>query len=139
MRTSEQSPNGVNGLSTLLVESEQLTPWCSSLVRGGDAAHHAVIHVPSHQIEIGRGQHGERHAGVGHALGALVEQRGRCAGELGDVADRDAAAVVVFLGLLADIKQVEIVRARAEVEMHVDVDVELARDLEDAVDLSVRA
>jgi hypothetical protein len=26
MRTSEQSPNGVKGLSTLLVESVQLTP-----------------------------------------------------------------------------------------------------------------
>ncbi len=31
MRISEQSPNGVNGLSTLLVESEQLTPACRSL------------------------------------------------------------------------------------------------------------
>ena len=34
MRISEQSPNGVNGLSTLLLESEQLTPWCRSLCAG---------------------------------------------------------------------------------------------------------
>jgi hypothetical protein len=55
------------------------------------------------------------------------------------VADRDAAAIAVLLGLLADIEQVEIVGGRREVEMHVDIDVELARDLEDAVDLPVRA
>ena len=30
MRISEQSPKGVNGLSTLLDDSEQLTPWPSS-------------------------------------------------------------------------------------------------------------
>ena len=31
MRISEQSPNGVNGFNTLFDESEQLTPWPSSL------------------------------------------------------------------------------------------------------------
>src|SRR5262252_1638232 len=34
MRTSEQSPNGVNGLSTLLVASEQVTPWSISRCAG---------------------------------------------------------------------------------------------------------
>ena len=98
-----------------------------------------MIHVPAHQIEVGRGLHGERNAGVRHALGALVEQRGRRARQLGDVADRDAPAISECLGLLADVKQVEIVWIGPEVEMHVDVDVELARDLENAIDLPVRA
>ena len=34
MRMSEQSPNGVNGFSTLLVASEQVTPWLSSACAG---------------------------------------------------------------------------------------------------------
>ena len=34
MRMSEQSPNGVNGLSTLLVASEQVTPCASSRCAG---------------------------------------------------------------------------------------------------------
>ncbi len=31
MRIKEQSPKGVNGFSTLFVDSVQLTPWCRSL------------------------------------------------------------------------------------------------------------
>ena len=39
---------------------------------------------------------------------------------------------------LADVIEIHAVGGRAEIEMHVDVDVELARHLEDAVDLAVR-
>ena len=59
-------------------------------------------------------------------------------GELGDVADRDPPAIAEPLGQLADIDEVEVLGIGAEIEMHVDVDVELARHLEHAVDLAVR-
>ena len=53
------------------------------------------------------------------------------------MANRDAAAALVFLGQLADQIDVQVVRRVADVEMHVDVDVELAGDLEDTPDLAV--
>jgi hypothetical protein len=55
------------------------------------------------------------------------------------MADGNAAAIFMLFGLLADIEQIEVVRARREIEMHIDVDVELARHLEDTIDLAVRA
>ena len=48
------------------------------------------------------------------------------------MADRDAAAELVLLGQFADQMRVEIVRRVAEIEMHVDVGVVFARQLEHA-------
>src|SRR4051812_11823037 len=98
-----------------------------------------MVLVPPHQIEVGRGQHGERHTGIRHAPGAFFKQRRWCGGKLCHMADRDTAAVFVLVGLLADIEQVKVVRGGSEIEMHVDVDVELARYLENAIDLTVWA
>ena len=50
--------------------------------------------------------------------------------------DGDAPAPAVFLGEIADQQGVELLGRGAAVEMHVDVDVEFARHLEDAADLS---
>ena len=63
MRTMEQSPNGVNGLRTLLVKREQFTPSPRSPVHRGDAAHHRVFLVPPHQVQVGGGENGDRHSG----------------------------------------------------------------------------
>ena len=51
------------------------------------------------------------------------------------MADGDAAAPFVFLGEIADQQRVEMLGRRAAVDMHVDVGIELARQLEDAMDL----
>ena len=54
--------------------------------------------------------------------------------------DGDAPpAIFEALGLLAHIEKIEIVGVRSKVEMHVDIDIELARHLEDAINLPVRA
>ena len=50
--------------------------------------------------------------------------------------DGDAPAPAVLLGEIADQQGVELLGRGAAVEMHVDVDVEFARHLEDAADLS---
>ena len=42
------------------------------------------------------------------------------------------------LRLLADVQQVEVIGARAEIQVHIDVDVEFARHFENAIDLAVR-
>ena len=52
--------------------------------------------------------------------------------------DRDPPAPTGLVRLLADVLDVHAVGCLAEVEMHVDVDVELLRELEDAVDLASR-
>ena len=99
-------------------------------------ARHVVVGVAAAEIEVGRRQHRERDAGIGHAPGHLVDV-GLAASmrELADMADRDAAAPAVFLGEIADQQRVELLGRGAAVEMHVDVDIELARHLEDAADL----
>ncbi len=54
------------------------------------------------------------------------------------MADRDAAAIAEFFDLLANIKQIHTLGIERKIEMHVDVDVELTRNFENAVDLSMR-
>ena len=51
------------------------------------------------------------------------------------MADRDAAAELVFLGQLADQFDVHVVGRVAGIEMHVDVDVVFSREIEHAMDL----
>ena len=52
--------------------------------------------------------------------------------------DRHPPAPAGLLGLVADVLDLHPVRRVTEVEMHVDVDVEFARHLEDAIDLATR-
>ena len=54
------------------------------------------------------------------------------------MADGDAPAILEFLGAPADVFEVHAVGGRTEIEMQVDVDVVLARQFEDAVDLAGR-
>src|SRR5262249_59212017 len=81
---------------------------------------------------------GEREAGRGGPRGRGLEGGPAEAYRLGDVTDGDAAAVTVLLGAPADVLQIHVVGGRAEVEVHVDVGVELARHGEHAVDLPAR-
>ena len=110
------------------------------LVGRHDAARDVVIvgMMAAHEVKIGRRQDGERHAGIGEPLRRRLEGRHRQARRLGDMADRDTAAILIFLRALADMLEVHAVGGRAEIEMQVDVDVEFARDFEDAVDLAGR-
>ena len=97
-----------------------------------------VLVLPAHQIEIGRGQHCQRHARIRQTLRHGVECRQREARCLGDVADGDPAAILEFLRAPADVIEIHAIGRRAEIQMHVDVDVVVARQLEDAVDLAGR-
>jgi len=63
------------------------------------------------------------------------EALGRHGRELRHVAGDDAAAAPVFFREIAHLMDVEVIGGGADVEMHVDVDVELAPELEDALDL----
>ena len=93
-----------------------------------------VLVLPAHQIEIGRGQHGQRHARICQALRHGVECRQREARSLGDMADTDPAAALEFLCAPAEVIEIHALGRRAEIQVHVDVDVVVARQLEDAVD-----
>src|SRR6202035_4723187 len=84
------------------------------------------------------GQHGERHARLRQSAGHSVELCERQTGRLGDVADGDPSAVFVLLGPPTDMPDIHVVAGGSEIEMHVDVDVELARHLEYTVDLAAR-
>ena len=136
MRTSEQSPKGVNGLSTLFEESEQLTPRPSSRCAAVTPAPHVGVVAPSHEEEIGRRQHGAGDTGLRHAVRHARQMFGARGRELGDVADRDPPAIAEAIGEPAHLIEVEFVRALAEVEVHVDIDIELASHREHAVDLA---
>jgi hypothetical protein len=48
----------------------------------------------------------------------------------------DAATAFVFVGQFAHQVDIHLVGGMADIEVHVDIDVELARQLENAVDLS---
>ena len=103
----------------------------------GDPPHDVVVHVPAHQEQVGGGQHRERDAGAGQALRRGGEARRIGGRELGDVADRDPAAVAETVRQRADVVEVQRLGVGPEIQVHVDVDVELPRHLEDAVDLAV--
>ena len=95
MRISEQSPNGVKGLSTLLVASEQVTPCCSSRCAGATPRGTLWSCVAAHQEQVGRRQHGDGDAGVGEPARDPSGAAGGERRELGDMADGDAAAAAV--------------------------------------------
>src|SRR5215831_17863078 len=135
MRMSEQSPNGVNGLSTLLVASEQVTPSWSSRCAGATPRGTWRLAIPPHQEQIGRRQHRHRDAGVGQAPPNLGEVGMIDGGKLSDVTDRHAAAPSLRIGLAAYLIEVHPRRIDVEIQMKVDVEIEAARDVEDAGDL----
>src|SRR5262245_17296335 len=99
------------------------------LVRRRNAAAMVVRSIAAHKIKIGRGEDGESHPAIGHAAGGLIEQLRRGAGGLRHMSDGDPPAIFITLGQLADVEEVHVLRVGAEVEMHVDVDVELASNL----------
>ena len=111
------------------------------LVRRHDASGHVVIMdmIAAHQKQISRWQHRQRHPRIRQPLGRCFEGRHRKAGRRpGYVADRDTTAIFVLVGTTADMFKVHIVSGRTEIQMHVDVDVELAGHLEDAINLPRR-
>ena len=135
-RSSWPSPNGVKGLRMLLEATEQLTPCSVSRLSVDHVARHVVVGVAAAEIEVGR--RSAPSAPRRHRPCAWPPCPGPAGGivaSLADMADGDAAAPSVLLGEIADQQRVEILGGGAAVEMHVDVDVELARHLEDAADL----
>ena len=69
-------------------------------MRGGDAARHVMVMLPSHQEQVGR-QHRHGHPGIGQAPADLAQAGMIDGGELGDMADRDPAAPAMGIGLAA--------------------------------------
>jgi hypothetical protein len=89
-----------------------------------------------HQIEVRRRQHGEHDTGASEAPRHCLKTFDWKTGGLGYMADRDASAIFVLVGAAADMVEGHIVRSRPKIKVHIDVDVELPRHLEDAINLS---
>ena len=102
------------------------------------AARHVVVGAAAHEEQVGGRQHGDGHAGAGQSLRDLDLPLGRDGGELGGMADGDAAAVAVGVGRAAHLVEVHPAGIEIEVEVEVDVEVEAAGDGEDARDVLVR-
>src|ERR1700746_1763089 len=91
-----------------------------------------------HQIEVCRRQHGERDTSASEALRHCLKTFDWKARGLGHMADRDASAIIILPGASADMVERHVVRTRPEIEVHIDVDAELSRHLEDAINLPMR-
>ena len=100
------------------------------------AAAHVVFLVAAHHEQIGRRQHGHRHTGIGDPPRQRAQIGNRHGRELAHMPDRDASAEPVFLGQLADQMNVHVLRRISGIEMHVDIHIELARQIEHPVDLA---
>src|SRR5947208_2806997 len=94
--------------------------------------------VAAHQIEIGRGQHGDGDARFGQPRRGCLQPVRRQRRQFGGMADRDAALIVAPLGLPADLFEMPPRRIEIEVEMQVDIDVELLRQAENLFEMRVR-
>ena len=135
MRSSEASPNGVKALSTLLVASEQVTPCWREAVGAGDAARHVVVGIAAHEEQVGGRQHGDGDTGVGELARDLDLALRGDGGQLGDMADGDAAAVAGEACLAHHLVEVHPAGVEIEIEVEVDVEIEAAGDGEDARDV----
>ena len=135
---SEQSPKGGERIQHVVGRQGAVDAVGEHPVHGGHPAHHVVLHVPPHQEEIRRRQHGDRDPGTRDRPRELVQPVHRHRRELGHVADGDPPLVPEPFGEPADVVDVQLVVVGAEVEVHVDVHVELARHLEHPVNLPLR-
>ena len=99
------------------------------------AAAHVVVLIAPHHEQLGRRQHGHRHTGIGDPPRQRAQIGDRHGGQLAHVPDRHASAQPVLLGQLAHQMDVHLVRRIAGIEMHVDVHIELARQIEHPMDL----
>ncbi len=104
----------------------------------GDTTRNLVVVVAVHQEQVGRGQHGNRDPRIGQHPRGLAQLLRRQQREFRDMADGHAPAPAEFVRLAADILGIQRADLVGEVEMHIDVHVELARHLENPVDLSMR-
>ena len=135
---SEQSPERRERIENVVRGEIAVDAVAQHLVHGHDPAQHVVVLVPAHQVEIGGRQDRHRDTDVGEAPGDALELRNLQSRELGHVTHGDAPAVAVLLGAVAHVLDGHALGRVAEVEVHVDVDVELARHLEEPVDLPRR-
>jgi hypothetical protein len=99
------------------------------------SSQHVVILVPTHEVQVRRGQHGEGNASISHAPGYATHTVFGERGQLRHVPHSNPATIMVLLRLLTHILEVHVFRRVAKVEVHVDVDVKSPRHLEDAVNL----
>ncbi len=136
MRIRLPSPSGVNGLRMLLLEIEQLTPFSTSTL--ASATPRRTLWSWSRPIMYRSVAGNTVTATPASAISAASRRRsGRRQGRiLAAMADGDAAAQAVLLGQFADQMDVHVRRAVAGVEMHVDVGVVFAGQVENAVDLA---
>jgi hypothetical protein len=89
---SEQSPNGVNGLSTLLVGERAGDAVIEQTMCVRDPARHVLLVLAPHQKKVGRRQHRHGDPSVGQAAAISARRERLIAESLVTVADRDPAA-----------------------------------------------
>src|SRR5262249_33733154 len=100
------------------------------------AANDGVVALTAHEKEIGGGEDGDPDTGVRQAACQLCHLLRRQQGQLGHMANPDRDSTLELIRKLAHQVDVHGIGGRANVEMDVDVDVELAREPENAPDLT---
>src|SRR5437588_6981638 len=107
-------------------------------MRRRDAAGRAVRMIAAHEEQVCCRQDRHGDAGIGQTPCNFGETLRRQRGKLGDMADRDAAAVAMGRGLAANLIKSHPGWVEIEVEMKVDVETEPGSEREDARDVPMR-
>ena len=126
MRISEQSPKGVAGVQHVVARHRAGHAVPGEQIGVGDAAHDRMVVLAPHQIEVGRGQHGHGYPGIGETPRQRRDLCRRQQRQLGHMAGHDPAAAAVALGQFEHVMDVHLPGIVADIEMHIDIDIELA-------------
>src|SRR5262249_37427452 len=124
------------GIEDVVRGERTIHPVLGEQVRIRYAANDGVVAVTAHEKEIGGGEDGDADSGVRQAACQGCHLLRRQQGEFGHMADHDPSATLELLRELAHQVDVHGIGGRANVEMDVDADVELASELENAPDLT---
>ena len=129
-------PERREGVQDIVGRDRAVAPLLDEKVGVDDAASDVVRLVAAHEEQVRGGKHRDGHARAGQTFCHLDLRVGRQRRQFRRVADRDAPTHPELLRQLAHQIDVEVVRRVAEIEMHVDVDVELAGEVEHATNLA---
>src|SRR5438270_3184244 len=102
----------------------------------GNAAADIMVLVPSHDEQVGQWQDGNRYSSIGKAARQGCDLARRHRRQFGHMADRHPSTAAVLLGQLAGEMNVHCLGRVADIEVDIDINVELAGELEDSADLT---
>ena len=139
IRTSEQSPNGVNGIEHVVGRDRAIDAVLDQAMHRRHPARHVAVIVAADQEQIGRRQRGHRDAGRRRAASPASSRSAAFSAEnlvTCPTATRPPQPVSSASRQTSSTSRWRGVEP--EIEMEVDIDVEALRQREDARDLAVR-